>query len=185
MHFDGASFADGIDSFVSLPFEVDKCDRTADQPRNIRRDFTLVGTDLRLFTNDGAVDIGNIPAGLAHPANRVAQEDRRVRAVVLRVVVGEKLSNIWERQCAEDRVCDCVQKDIAIGMGDRTRRALDSNPAEHEGAPIAMGRSRFESMQVVAVPDPHRIVSPLACRLVAVRPQQSLVRPVMAGHRVE
>lgn len=95
-----------------------------------------------------------------HPLNGFAQERRRVRAIMSRVMVGEELADVRQPERTEQCVRHRVQQRVAIGVGDRSAWRFDPNAAEHEGSARSLRRDLVEAVQVVPVTDPHPTVSP-------------------------
>jgi len=132
MHFESPSFADGIDAFMRLALDIHALAPALKQPCDVRRNRIPVRTNLRSLADHRAIDVANLKPCSVHPLNGFAQKDRRIGAVVLRIVIGEELPDVWKPEGTEQRIRDRVQKRITIGMSHRTARSFDADSTEHK-----------------------------------------------------
>jgi len=91
--------------------------------------------------------------GLARDHRRdVAQQHAAVRARPLRLGVGEVHADVAQRQRAEDRVGDRVQKDVGVGVPGQPAVERNRHAADHQAPP---GGERVH-VEAVADADRHR-----------------------------
>ena len=160
MHFDGTTFANSINFFVGLAFDIDRVRSAANQPRDIGDNFASARSDLGLFADDCAIDVANLPSRFAHSVYSFTQKNCRVCAFILGIVVWKELANVGQPKCTQNCISDCMQQNIAIGVCNKTSRMFYLNSAEYKLFALACRGSRLEAMQVIAMSDPHRVISP-------------------------
>ncbi len=76
MDFDSAAFADSIDHFVGLAFDVDVRHIAIEKRRNVGSDGTAVVSELGAFAYDGDIDVADGVAGSAHAPHCFGDEYR-------------------------------------------------------------------------------------------------------------
>ena len=161
MHFESPSFAESIDAFMRLAFHIHALALAAQQPSDVRGNRIPVRANFRPLADHRAIDVANLKTCSVHPLNGFAQENRRVGAIMFRIVVREELPDVWKSERTEQRIRDSMQKRITIGMSNRSARSFDADSAEHKRPPRSLRRNLVEAVQVIPVTNPHRSVSPL------------------------
>ena len=72
---DGTVFAEGVDVFVGLAFEVDAVERGAEQGGEVLADGVFVRTEFWFLEDDGDVDVGDLIVGGGHDFDGLVDED--------------------------------------------------------------------------------------------------------------
>ncbi len=106
--------------------------------------------DLRRFADQRHVDMGDAAAAGADPAGRVVEEDRRRRALPLRIARRKMPADVALAERAIDRVGDRMQRDVGVGMAGELLLVGDEHAREPNAAALgervdveALADSRF------------------------------------------
>ena len=110
---------------------------------NMRRHFWRL-------SNDGVVDIADLPAFGVDQAHHMTQQHATVRTFEGRVGVREMLADIAQRRGAEQRITERMQQHVAIRMGQQTKFMWDSHTAQ--GNKIALSKT----VHIIAVANTHK-----------------------------
>lgn len=170
VHFNRTSFPHCINLFMRLAFDIHARPIAVQMLGDVGCHCCLVRPKLWALAYHCDVKVADREASRSHSPCGLAEKDRRIGAVILRIVVGKELTNIRITDGPENRISDSVIDGIAIGMADRTRRViLESHAAKHKQSAVAFGRACLQSMQVITVAYSHSrisiIVKGFACKL--------------------
>ena len=130
MDFNGAAFADGVDAFVRLGFDVDEGGADVEQIGNVLAHAVFVRGDLGSFADDGEIEIAHAVASVLNLLDRGADELVRVGTFPAWIGIIKELADVGRADCPKERVGDGVQASIAIRVRNRTMRVVEQHAAE-------------------------------------------------------
>lgn len=84
--------------------------------------------------NDGAVQIADLPAGLAHAPVGLGQQHHGVRALELGRGVGEELADIAQRGRTQQGVGDGMRQGVGVGVAQQAMGMRNGDAAQDQGA---------------------------------------------------
>ena len=192
MNREGLAATKLTETLVCLALDAHAIDRHAEHRREVGAHLIDVRRELRLFEDDGGVDVADREAFRVHHLDGPAQQVDARGALPLRIGVGEMAADVAGARGAEDRVGDGVAYRIGIRMSreaslkrnrdaaENERPALDetvkvvahSGPARPRGPAAASDRFRQDEIlgrrdfdiRRLALDDPHRVSCPLGQR---------------------
>ena len=89
-----------------------------------------VRADLRRLAQERHVDVGDAPAQFAHARGRIGEKDARGGAAPGRVARREVLADVAVADGAEQRVGECMQPDVGVGVPFEAMRVRDLHAAQ-------------------------------------------------------
>src|SRR6476659_6870586 len=108
-------------------------------------DRCRVRPDLGLAQDQRRIEIRDAVSSLAHSCQRFLQKHSGIGSLPLRIRRWKERTDIRSRKCAEQRVSDGVQQDVAIGVASQALGVLECN------ATNLQGNTAFELMRVPAI----------------------------------
>jgi hypothetical protein len=101
------------------------------------------GRDMRRkpgrLRDHGGIDVADLPAALAHPLGRLAQQLDRVGTLETLVGVGKVAANVAQARAAEQRIGDRMEQGIGIRMAQQPFVRRDVHAAKDERAALDQG----------------------------------------------
>ena len=134
-------------AFRRFGFHPHRTQRDAQQCRNSSAYRASVGTDLRSREDESGIHVNHSIAGGFHAPERFLEKYSRVRAFPVRVRGRKKRANIRRGDCAEQRVCNGMQKNVSVRVAAQTFGVCQRDSANLEGD------ATFELVGVPAVAD--------------------------------
>ncbi len=95
--------------------------------------------DLRPFADQGHLEIGDAAAARGDTLDRVFEELIRGGALPFHIAWREMRTDVAVGQCAEDRVDQRVQPDVAVGVGEKAPGVGHAHTADHDVVAVAEG----------------------------------------------
>ena len=164
---DGFTASNGIGLFDRGGLDADLADVAGEDVRQRGADGWDVRSEFWLLGEDDGVEVAKAPRSNAVIRKHVAEQSRAVCASIGFVRVRKPLSDVPQRECAENGIGDRMQEHVRVGVAEQAAVPWDLHSPKHEFAVIA------DSVQVVSMSDSDH-VSPTDYRIESYRLLPSL-----------
>ena len=118
-----------IQSFGSFCLKPNAIVRHAEQFGYTGPNRGCMRPNLRSRQNQTGIDVADFIFRIPHSIECIAQENRRICALPLRIRRREESADIWSSDCAQQGIRDGVQKNVAVGVATQTLVVRKGDPA--------------------------------------------------------